>query len=295
MGTHRKASKSTQLKKTFAVGVIAGAAAGFGALSLAPTAFADITNEDNEGWWLGSGNLNGNQTIFGNNGNGVVNQFGAANGNIMNNQTNIPLLSPQLNTGTAAQVNTPVNLNVPVTANTPVVTGNGAALGTTVGASPATAVPLGAALGGANLTGANAGAAVPINAGAAIPVQIPVQIPAAPILSTLEQTNTQTGVGAQQSGTTTGAIIDDRDTAEGGTNLQVAGAHSEVTGGNTRGGNTYVGGSATGGTIVNNNTPSNSAVAANNYANNSSNNNTVNNNGNNSSNSVGNDNENEND
>ncbi len=285
MGTHRKASKSTQLKKTFAVGAIAGAAAGFGALSLAPTAFADITNEDNEGWWLGSGNLNGNQTIFGNNGNGVVNQFGVANGNIMNNQTNIPLFSPQLNAGTAAQVNTPVQPNTPIAANLQAPIGNGTAI------SPAAApnVALGSGL-AANLTGANAAAATPINAGAnVLPIQAPVQNNLIPIGGTQDNGgNTQVPIGAIQAGENE-AEVNDQDDALGISNqeaLAIGGDAGDVDQEGTASNN---------GSINNNNTPNNSAVAANNYANNSSNNNSVNNNGNNSSNSVGNDNENEND
>ena len=97
MGTHRKSHESA-LKKTLAAGAIAGAAVGFGALAAAPMAFAD--NNDNEGWWLGSGNANNNNTIFGQMGSGNANQFGNFNGNIMNNQLNA--FSPVIG-GTAVQ------------------------------------------------------------------------------------------------------------------------------------------------------------------------------------------------
>ncbi len=100
MGTHRK-SHEGRLKKTLAAGAIAGAAVGFGALAAAPSAFAD--NNDNEGWWLGSGNANNNNTIIGQVGSGNANQFGNFNGNIMNNQLNA--LSPVIG-GTAVQANT---------------------------------------------------------------------------------------------------------------------------------------------------------------------------------------------
>ena len=107
MGTHRK-SHEGRLKKTLAAGAIAGAAVGFGALAAAPSAFAD--NNDNEGWWLGSGNANNNNTIFGQVGSGNANQFGNFNGNIMNNQLNA--LSPVIG-GTAVQANTTSPINDP--------------------------------------------------------------------------------------------------------------------------------------------------------------------------------------
>ena len=110
MGTHRK-SHEGRLKKTLAAGAIAGAAVGFGALAAAPSAFAD--NNDNEGWWLGSGNANNNNTIFGQVGSGNANQFGNFNGNIMNNQLNA--LSPVIG-GTAVQANTTANANTPANA-----------------------------------------------------------------------------------------------------------------------------------------------------------------------------------
>ena len=77
MGTH--------LRKTVAASAIAGAAVGFGAFALAPTASAD-TASDNTGWWLGSGNASNNNTIIGQAGAGNSNQFGNFNGNVMNNQ-----------------------------------------------------------------------------------------------------------------------------------------------------------------------------------------------------------------
>ena len=91
----------TQFRKTIAAGAIAGAAVGFAALAAAPMASADTT--DNEGWWLGSGNANNNNTIFGQAGAGNSNQFGNFNGNIMNNQLNA--FSPVIG-GTAVQANT---------------------------------------------------------------------------------------------------------------------------------------------------------------------------------------------
>ena len=56
MGNHRKtraARTPSKLNRTCAICAIAGAA-GFGLISLAPTAFADNSSDD--GWWLGSGN-----------------------------------------------------------------------------------------------------------------------------------------------------------------------------------------------------------------------------------------------
>ena len=94
MGKHRKtraARTPAKLNRTCAICAIAGAA-GFGLISLAPTAFADNSSDD--GWWLGSGN----NTPIGNNGNGNTSQNGAFNGNVMNNQLN--LLSPVIG-GTA--------------------------------------------------------------------------------------------------------------------------------------------------------------------------------------------------
>ena len=108
MGTHRK-SHEGRLKKTLAAGAIAGAAVGFGALAAAPSAFAD--NNDNEGWWLGSGNANNNNTIIGQVGSGNANEFGNFNGNIMNNQLNA--LSPVIG-GTAVQANTTRQSTTPV-------------------------------------------------------------------------------------------------------------------------------------------------------------------------------------
>src|SRR3954462_1111100 len=94
MGNHRKtraARTPSKLNRTCAICAIAGAA-GFGLISLAPTAFADNSSDD--GWWLGSGY----NTTIGNNGNGNTSQNGAFNGNVMNNQLN--LLSPVIG-GTA--------------------------------------------------------------------------------------------------------------------------------------------------------------------------------------------------
>lgn len=281
MGTHRKSHEGA-LKKTLAAGAIAGAAVGFGALAAAPMASADESG--NEGWWLGSGNANNNNTIFGQMGSGNANQIGNFNGNIQNKQFNV--LSPVIG-GTATQVNVPINTNTPIAANVPVVTGNNAGTGTTLGVNPALATPigLGAGLGGSPV-GLNGGAAIPVNAGAAIPIQIPIQVPLA-----VPGDNINAGVGAVQTGDTTGAIVDDSgdQAGDGIGNVQVAGAESgDVKGGNNSA-TTNVGGSAGNGTtIINRNTAINTATAAGNIAHNSSNNNTNTGSGTNSPNSVGN-------
>src|SRR6478752_5438120 len=128
----------TQLRKTIAASAIAGAAVGFGALLGAPTAFADTNNDD--GWWLGSGNANGNNTIFGQAGAGNSNQFGNFNGNIQNNQLNA--LSPVVG-GTAVQANTTSPVTTQATTNTPVsaLNGGAAAIPVNAGANTATAPP----------------------------------------------------------------------------------------------------------------------------------------------------------
>ncbi len=287
MGTHRKSSNIT-MKKTFAVGAIAGAAAGFGALSLAPTAFAD--NNDNEGWWLGSGNMNGNNTIIGQSGNGIVNQNGGGNGNIMNNQLNA--LSPVVGSGLAvnAAPTTAVGGAAAVT-NAPIAALNGNPVSTTLGVNPALAGNLGAALGGSNVTGANAALPVPINTvGANAATQAPAVIPTVPgFLEVI--TNEATGVDQGD----VSADIEDNDDAGDAGNLQVASADTgDVSGGRNQGGDTRNGNGNTlsGGTGGSASASSNTtATAGGNVAQNSSNNNTVNNNGNDSRNSVGNDND----
>jgi hypothetical protein len=284
----------TQMKKTIAASAIAGAAVGFGALLAAPLASAD-TN-DNTGWWLGSGNASGNNTIIGQAGSGNANQFGNFNGNIQNNQLNA--LSPVIG-GTATQANVTSPVTTQAQTNVPVSALNGAALGTTLGAGTTTsaaspigaAVPIGAA---GNLTGANAGAAVPINAGAAVPIQIPVQVPAA--LGTINGANNNAGVGAQQSGPTTGAVIDDSDTANNAqtaTNSQVASSSATSVNDNhttSSGGNTTQNSTLNGGTVRNSTTNVNTATAGGNIAHNTSNNNTNTGSGTNSNTSVGNNN-----
>src|SRR5689334_20762786 len=155
----------TQMKKTIAATAIAGAAVGFGALVAAPLASADTNG--NTGWWFGSGNASGNNTIIGQAGSGNGNQFGNFNGNVQNNQLNA--LSPVIG-GTAVQTNTTANTTTQAQTAAPVSAANGATLGTTLGldANTPTAAPIGAAApigGAANVTGANTDATVPINAG----------------------------------------------------------------------------------------------------------------------------------
>ena len=68
MGKHRKTrAVPAKLNRTCAICAVAGAA-GFGLISLAPSAFADNTSSDS--WWIGSGN----NTPIGNNGNGNTSQ-----------------------------------------------------------------------------------------------------------------------------------------------------------------------------------------------------------------------------
>ncbi len=151
-----KHSKSR--RRAVAITAVAGSAIGFGVLAAlaTPTAGADIQGGD--GWWLFSGTA----AAIGNNGNGNTNQFGGGNGNIINGQLNVPILSPVIAGGNAINAapalgglavgglgaSTATNLDLPV---------GGSALSTALGLNPAVALGgiggsnLGASLGGIGL------------------------------------------------------------------------------------------------------------------------------------------------
>lgn len=300
MGTHRKPRES-KLNRTLAIGAIAGATAGFGALA---TLSAPVASADEAGWWLTDGDImsdndiaSGNNTVLGSVGSGISNQSSLGSNNIVNNQFNV--LSPVIGSGTAVNSGAATATGGSAAAvNAPIAAANGTALGTTLGVNPALAGNLGGALGGlgvggSNLTGANAAAAVPVTAGAAAANQIPL----VPVTDGTTGDAINAAVGAANGPTSAGVTNNPTNESPGtaqATNAQVAGASSgNVSGGGQEGGNTSLGTNivkaGTGGSASASN--NNSAIAGGNVATNTSNTNTSTNNGNNSPNTVGNNND----
>jgi hypothetical protein len=195
MSKHRK-MRTSRINRTLAAGAVVGStAAGFGVLSalVGPTASADqdlscIASGAGCGWFAG----NDVNVPIGINGNGTTTQFGAANGNVMNNQLNF--LSPVVggigaNTGAttatggtqvAAQTGAPIGgaAVAPNIGINPALGGigglgtatNGATTSAATGGGVNTALPTGGAnvavpIGGVGGAGAGTGgtnAAVPI-------------------------------------------------------------------------------------------------------------------------------------
>src|SRR3977135_1756225 len=110
----REPRTPAKLNRAGVIGAIAGCTIGFGALATAPNALADTQGD----WWLFTHN---NTSIFGTSGNGNTTQLGGANGNIINGQFSVPILS--------APVAAATNAAAPI---------GGAAVGGTAGRTAAT-------------------------------------------------------------------------------------------------------------------------------------------------------------
>ena len=96
-----KTREPGRLSRTVAIGAIAGSALGLGALAGAASAQADNCVDSGFGCGWFNEVLSRNNNQIGSNGNGITNQFGAANGNIANGQLNVPVLSPVIAGGNA--------------------------------------------------------------------------------------------------------------------------------------------------------------------------------------------------
>ncbi len=234
MATHRK-SHDGLMKKTLAAGAIAGAAVGFGALAAAPLASAD-TN-DNTGWWLGSGNANGNNTIYRADGQRQRQSIRQLQRQHPEQPAERPQPGDRRHGGTG-QHHVPVTSPVTSNAQTSALNGGALAVPVNAGTTTATSVPIGGALAlpiGVGANTQNTGGQIPI------PINVPVNtttggiaIPVVPILSNTNPggptVNNNTGgptsaTGGEISGDTTAGNSGDAEA----TNVQVSGASASST------------------------------------------------------------------